>query len=527
MVASESAADPLALLAQLEQRALADPRLAAEWQEAWAVFAGADRSPETAARFREWFLLERPAAAFGSAPVQYWAPQSFDPEGAWARLLDSFLGIFRRIGGDDRNAVLEDLWSRRVVASDAPALAELDADSLAVGRFVLDREERHAPLPGLFVLRAPGLAAALEQDFARIRVQQPRSRLGQGEIERLFAPFFPRSQPPGRGALEAALAQALAGEPDWSLARLRALVAEAGAGEALNQLAFETGADLEALRRLLPEYARALAAEAEAEEEGSTAAVEKQIFDPAAALARFDAGRMAGKSLDELFRGLEEDLGLEPDSTLEGDPRATVARVEVPADFATLLETYAWERGQEGRPLVPGERAQLAAWADFLRALMPGGVDLRQLRAPAVLGFLLRTEQADAAAALAALLPFLTWAVREQEAPLEDLLAELHGGLGRRVPALQACNAALAAAPKPARARLVASDPPQVRDERERPVAVRGLPAAYARLPQIGDWVLFLFLPFSFFSFSLLPSAALAPAAGSEDQYFSEYGSGG
>ncbi|TAH38466.1 MAG: hypothetical protein EYC70_03540 [Planctomycetota bacterium] len=518
--------DPARLLLDLEQRVLEDPVLCAEWDDAFAGFAHGRHDPGLRDRFREWFLLERPSQALGAPPVVYWAPQSYDPDGAWARLLDSFLGAFRcSAAAMEGEMALEDLWSGRTILVRAPGAESWpDEDTLAVGRFVLGDDVYHEPLPGLLVVRAPGLVSALERDLAASRARNPRARLSQAEAERLFAPFLPAAPEAERAALEARLHALLSGQSLWTLPRVAEALRVQGAGEVLNQLAFDTDLDLEELRRLLPEYERLLADQAgdpgAEPAAGSGAEVPANRPTAAAALARFDAGKAQGQSLDQLFRDLESDLGLPEDSTREGDPDAGFETPVYVPDFGSWVDAYAWERKSTGEALTAGEEQVLREFTQFVRDAAPEGLDIRALSPRYGISFLLKAgAEGRLLQARAALEPFLAWAAREQEAPLQDFLEELRGPLAERLERWVACNQELAAAGRPAtaRARVVSSKPARVAAGSaggEDSAEVVGLPDSCAAALRPGDSLLGSWHDGRFHPSAILPREVFADAAG-------------
>ncbi|MAW61646.1 MAG: hypothetical protein CMJ94_12555, partial [Planctomycetes bacterium] len=181
MQRSATIADILSLLDELEGKVHQDSRLEAEWEAALSEQPTAAVRSDEAARFREWFLLERDSEHLGAPPVQAFAPQEIEDDSSWARLLDNFLGIFRLEGTRrvEGREVLDvaDLWSGRTAHLPLDILSGASIDSedlLLVGRLVLADDEIHLPLPGLRLAHAPGLARAVEADLALARHHQPR-----------------------------------------------------------------------------------------------------------------------------------------------------------------------------------------------------------------------------------------------------------------------------------------------------------------------------------------------------------------
>jgi len=481
----------LQLLAELDRLALAEPALEEERAAAWEEFRSKGEDGGSPARFREWFLLQRPSEALGAPPAQVFAPTSIDADSAWERLLDSFLGIFESNGEPvDGMLALTDLWSGRGILVEAPGGGDwVGDDALVLGRFVATDAGTHVPLPGLLTLRAPGLKTALDRDLGEIRARNPRARLSQVQCEHLFVPYFPAKKPPESVAeLESRIVAALHGVPDWNLERLLKVSAEHGVPETLDDLAFHTGADLESLRVLLPVWIHRLAADAATE----PAAPLAERVDAANALQEFDLGRLQGQPLDELFAKLETDLGLDPGASREGGPDEVEPDPEVRAarSFGIWIETYAWEREAEGRALLPHERDALETFGNFLDET-GFGAELHRLDGSQPTAFYLAASNAsELTRRRHALGAFLRWAQREQDAPLADYLDALEGELGTRIEQIQDCNRELAAdskGPAHTRARVVATQPLRVLDPEGEEAEVSGLRPRWARLPKTGD----------------------------------------
>ena len=275
MLRSSLIADILELMTELEARVHTDPKLEAEWIGELERDPAALGQAQAQSRFREWFLLERDSETLGTSPLLAWSPSEIVADSAWARLLDNFLGIFK-IAGTRRSEGREfldvlDLWSGRLAHLPANVLAGgdgKDGDVLFVGRLVLADDEVHLPLPGMRLAHAPGLVEAVESDLALARHHQPRARLSQRECDALFAAI-----PSGDGAelesteslseLLAELDAVLQDAPGWDWDRIQDSLNQHGLTGTLDRLAFETVADLESLRRILPALSSQTPAEAE------------------------------------------------------------------------------------------------------------------------------------------------------------------------------------------------------------------------------------------------------------------------
>lgn len=524
----------LGLLQEMEDRVTRSSELQAEWI---AAFAGFPAVPDgrAALRFREWFLLERCSTALGAVPVQAWSPPGVEADSAWERLLDNFLGIFRIAARQpDGGLLLEDLGSGRCLVWRGSGVGDgVGDDLLFVGRFVLDEAGEHQPLPGLLSFQATGLLAALERDLGALRAERPRDRLSQFECERLFSRLglgrradAPQEAEPASELVRAraAVEELLHDAPDWSLERLRAIATRHEPGELLDLLAFETRVNLELARRAIREWleleerAAQCVAGAQPRPEQTTDPVAR---DRALALARFDQARQDGLDLEAAFRRLEDDLGLPRGATVEPESDATAVGPDEGLPLVSLIETYFWEREAAGSPLAPGERSAVRALGDWIGNL-PRAAAASALAPSAVLAHLLASESPEAFdERQARLLPFLAWAAREQEEPLDDLIEGLRGNLARRLRRCLGLNRALARAGRAARgvARVAALEPLQVLASAGEHAAVDGLPAADQDLPLPGDILLGAWREGRFEIAGLLPreAASVWPAGHAGD----------
>ncbi len=415
------------LLGELESRAMRNPALAEEWREALLHFSPLGPDPSVLLRFREWFLLENPAITLGAPPAVAWAPNSLEPDEPWARLLDSFFGIFRSLSGPEEG-VLEDLWTGRPIRVESwPEVHRSPEDSLWVGRFVLATPDLHEPLPGLLGLSSPGLVSAVSRDLAAIRANDPRAHISQKECEILFAPFTSASAQDAAGpSPEVEITEMLEDEKDWDLGRVGQVMEESGMEGLLDLLAFDTQVDLGRMRLLLPAINEGSDDFASSSTDSTETEDRMPLEKIQGALETFDKERAGGKSLEDAFGGLEAALGLVPGSTEETLPQDDFPPLgpEDSVDFDYWLEAYAWERGQDGSALDEKE-------VDSIRSLLAGRDDLS---AADILSWAMESEtHAHLEEKLALLQPFLHWANQEQGAGLESFLGALSGDLGQRV----------------------------------------------------------------------------------------------
>ena len=525
----------LQLLEELEKRALADPKLAAEWEKARNLFPHAQWQEEDHWRFREWFLLERKSDALGSPPILAWSPNSLNEKDVWSRLMDSMMGVFVSNGKqrqDDGGELLElsELWTGRTLTVLDEHARDLDAapeDAVFLGRFVLATDPFFAPLPGVRMASAPGLLPALERDLAAARAAHSRARLSQLELEKLcnWVPANADPNPQYFSDIEPQISAILASEPEWDLGKLQHSLAEVGPGETLNKIAFETKLDLEELRRILPEYEQSLRQQVKQAETEQAISRGQQLIQkatsnanpqiPAApqidqALKGFDLGRTNGASLDQRFAELEQALGLpegisaEPEFDL-GDDQDPVGII--PAGGIQLwMEAYAWERQAE--KTAPPELLQMA---EFLKAQDLAAVDAEDLTASTILPYLLAAGQPHAIRARnAEIRDFLDWAESEQGALLGPLaIAEADAFLERILTVLELNTELSANGTWKQRTRVVAVKPIRVAtDEPNETAMVIGVPARFTGVLGIGDMLLGQWKSGRFVAMGALPKEA-------------------
>jgi hypothetical protein len=471
------------LLGELESRAMDDPALAEEWREALLHFSPLGPDPSVLLRFREWFLLENSTTALGAPPAVAWAPNSLDPDEPWARLLDSFFGIFQSTSGAEEG-VLEDLWTGRPIRVESwPEMTRSPDDSLWVGRFILATPDLHEPLPGLLGLNSPGLVSAVSRDLVAIRAKASRARISQKECEKLFAPFTAASAPDAAGlSPETEITELLKDEKHWDLGRIGKVLEESGLEGLLEQLAFDTQVDLNRMQLLLPSMGRGT----DDSSPTSTDPIEAKDRVPLEkiqdALETFDKEREDGTSLEDAFGGLEAALGLAPGTTEVVLPEddSPPQGPEDSVDFDHWLEAYAWERGQDGS--APDEIEM-----DSIRSLLAGK---DALSAADTLAWAMESETpAHLEARLALIQPFLHWANQEQEAGLESFLDGLRGDLGQRIGRILEFHQ-LIEMPGRHGGEVVSRDPLKIRtDDGEECLA--HMPAVpWDDLPRLGDLLL-------------------------------------
>ncbi len=433
----------------------ADPALSAELARGRAAFHGegaAAGEPEAALaerRYLEWFLFERPSEAQGGVPAEtlaLLAPELSDQADAF---LNSLAGVFEVTSVEPGRGVwLRDLFGLGEYPVEEPeASADLQPGDVAVGRIFPagDAVFRLSPAAGVF--RNSALLSAVRADAERLREGRRGSlRVSQAELEHMFfAPGAAAAAPPDPALVRAeARAELLASgaEPelvDELLDDLRAAAVEGGAQavtEALNHLAFETAVDLESARSKLVELWSAWRAAARPERRESPRGDSGASRDAVAqALARFDEGRQSGGNLDELFRALEEDLGLEPAPDDETDEAP-----DFPGVVAAVIEEFLWEVEREEGDAAARRYAALRRLGEFASSI--GVID--NLTERHLLEFAARwvldqrvLENGDAARNLvAALSAFCRWCEETQDLPLLTAFGPALEGLERSLPRL-------------------------------------------------------------------------------------------
>jgi hypothetical protein len=529
MLSSSLIADILELMTELEVRVHADPKLEAEWIGELERDPAALGQTQALSRFREWFLLERDSEALGTSPLLAWSPAELVADSAWVRLLDNFLGIFK-IAGTRRSEGREfldvlDLWSGRIAHLPVDVLAGgpgEDGDMLFVGRLVLADDEVHLPLPGMRLAHAPGLVKAVESDLALARHHQPRARLSQRECDALFTAI-----PSGESAelestesiaeLLAQLDEVLQDAPGWDWERIQASLDQHGPTGTLDRLAFETVADLESLRRILPALASQTPAETKQASKEADDLESAKASEAAQALDVYDLARDQGLSVEQAFRKLEEALGLEPGTSEELLPDQLRDNLPVgPEQVAGLdawIETYLWEQRAEpsGAPS-PEIEATLRAFAKQAQAAAGKTIDAQELSPVQVLPYLMAaTSTEEFLARRSGLLGFLVWATQEQGAALGSALNDWACEEDQRLPAMVEANRVMRDAGADWRNRQLLHEvsPPSVQAEGGDSAPVTGLPNEVEACLRVGDLVLGVWRMGRFQAAALVPKEAI------------------
>jgi len=422
-----------------------------------------------ARRHLEWFLFERHSPSVFGSPAEHlleaWLVESPSDLGDRGEvLLKSFVSIFE-VG----EALPEvGCWLKDVAGFGNYVLSfpmgdgRLRTGDLLVGRLFPVEDGMHFASSAAAIFRSPQLAEALEQDLERIRSKTPGKvlRLSQQGLEQMFwgSGHRPQSQDPV-GDLRSFL-KSPAGLSDHRvesiLAHLKsspfdpqALIQGAGdvLGAVLDELAFETDIDLEVARKHLVLAWQELTRSQEhaPEIEAHLTKTDAGSCDPAEAVARFDAGRVAGQELDALFNDLERDLGLASGAEDEGDQDSPAP--DFPGVVGAMIEEHRWETQRDHGPEAHAQLDSLALLAEFAA---PIGV-FEEMDASDLLRFLsfwvherkaLESAQ-HARDLLGALASFCSWVQEAHEHPLLDEFGPTLERLKESLPRIVELNQAL------------------------------------------------------------------------------------
>lgn len=435
-------------------------------------------------RHLEWFLLERHSPGLFGVPAE----RLLEPWGvrvekagvgveALRSVHESFTGAFLVTG------FTEDVcWLRDLAGLGDYALTrtfEVAEGDLLVGRLYPQGEGLHRPSPSLGRFPGTQLVSAIEKDLAEARDSGGSKvlHLSQLELERLF--FRPARQEQEErdfvGEARAALLEEgltssriehlfarLAASPHDVGRLLHGVTGVAGErdalGEILDELAFETGIDLDRARRVLTEAWPELATPKAKKPEGQAAKPAQPAGEPLSeeearrqALAEFDAGRAAGRDLDALFQNLARDLELGEE---ELDPDELAPAPDFPGVVSAMIEEFRWE-------LERTEGANAISWAEGLAPLAGFASDIgrfEDLTTSALLRFTtfwlpehareLSLDGNGTRSMLGALSRFCEWAEEAHEMPLRSEFGETLLRLEESLPRLLDLNRHLAPPPK-------------------------------------------------------------------------------
>lgn len=475
-----------------------DPAMAAELARARREFlGGAPIRPDTAAdaRFCEWFVTERDSDVLGDIPARVVGGV---PTAVREALLDSVCGMFL-VAAAGNEVRLRDLITDDDLSM--PGDPRLALGDVVMGRLYPVDDGLVSPSPLVTVIRdGAALVEAVRRDLARADLAR---RLSQAEVEAVlhlstpgaatraardesaedatsasFVDADARDDASAEDVLppehyEARLAELLADadEVDVTAAEIsRALAASpnsAGAviGPLLEQLAFETAADLGVIHQTLVELwnAHRLARHTTkaAPHAEPTPPERDKLFQSddsadvegpglgAAIARRLEQGDAAHEDVEKLFGDIESLLGADDDEDEDQDEGDDWNRPD--GDLDPLITEFLWERDH-----APGSAAAtvLAAFLQQQGTLPVPGVYLEAITPNEIARFLLQTylstppgqRAARVGATFAVLSEFFVWAEDTQEyalaATIETCRREVAEPLGRTARASLALSTA-------------------------------------------------------------------------------------
>ena len=254
-------------LGLLMAEAAQDPSLEAELSRARREFFGVEavvqnplRELAAETRFAEWYLLERDSEMLGELPVRRLARGMVEPPPDYEALLESTVSVYRVEGGDEI-VVLRDLQDRSIHEMERPSMLQLSPGDLLVGRLFVSERGYAVPSAAVAVRpQADVLLVALESDLLSLELER---RLTQIELEHLLfrrwaaeAGDDEETEPVEHIERELGqmLVKHLVQEPSVKQISeaLRGTTHPGSVmGPLLDHAAFDTGIDLEQLRRLL------------------------------------------------------------------------------------------------------------------------------------------------------------------------------------------------------------------------------------------------------------------------------------
>jgi hypothetical protein len=481
-------------VAKLARRLAEEPRLLAEIQRARRDFFGnkagrADPGPAADAsehRFAEWFALERECDTLGGVPAELprYAAEAQDLGG-------SLVGVFLVTVVTKVGVTGKDLQDGEAIDLRVPA-DSLRVGDLLVGRLYPAATGAFVPSTAASVFR-PGaeLAQAFQRDMQRIELER---RLWQIEIEHLMlrrpdqakSPTSDNEPPVPLEHLEADLERLLqTADSELSAAAISQQLADtARAGQVmgplLDELAFDTDIDLDAVRKLLLQIWNAHHDEPPAAA-APTSEPDSHPGPPGETLGErlvrtLDEGLQQKRDVGELFAQLERMAGIEPDAAEDdllaagadgdddeerdeivaasdeddGDGVAEADGDEFSGDLLPLVEEFLWETEQGERPMA----ATLRAFAALPGNAPVPHTDLEGLTAGDVMRFLLHVYLGAAAderaravvAAHRCVTEFFGWAEATQEVALQPVLAACQGQLLEQVQRLETAGLLLSTA---------------------------------------------------------------------------------
>ncbi|MCR9248515.1 MAG: hypothetical protein NXI31_26100 [bacterium] len=316
------------------ERVFSDERLVSEVRRARREFFGetdAATSPGAAAerRFLEWYLLERESEVLGEVPCDVARLDVPDS------VLGSLVGAFQVVGVATDCATGKDLQDGTMLELVVPT-GSLEVGDLMVGRLYAVGTGRYLPSTVASVFRPGGsLGQAFSGDVERLDLGR---RLQQVELEhvllrpqeRAAAARAAEESVGGRAHtaplehLEADLERLLQSLPkEYSATAISERLAAAARpgpvlGPLLDELAFETDADLDAARKTLLAIWNAHHADDPPADAAPESGPPGETLGERMVRA-LDAGLQSESDIDGVFAELEEMAGLEPGSADDGE----------------------------------------------------------------------------------------------------------------------------------------------------------------------------------------------------------------
>lgn len=469
-------------LARMAAHVDADPRLHAELLRAHREFFGDEVGGAAAEqRFREWFLLERDSEVLGAVPVEV-PPFARDGRDLGA----SCAGVFVVAIGDDEDVEARDLQDDEVYELSVPK-GSLRLGDMVVGRLFPTGGGAWAPSAAAAVFRPGGqLAEAFRRDVERIGLDR---RLRQIELEHLLLRRPDHTPSPNAAPVDDAPLEHLEADLDallrasgsaGSATSLSASLAEAERpgqvlGPVLEQLAFDTDIDLDAVRELLLRIWNAHHAGRLPGPPPPGAPADETLGERL--VRTLDQGLREKRDVEELFAQLERMAGIDGDEDDDepaddaaparphrggdgdddeevepddDDDQGAGAAASLDGDLEPLIEEYLWETGRTDAP----EAATLRQWVLLQGNAAVPHTDLEQVTATDLLRLLLhcylraepQLRAAAVRAAFAELERFYAWVAETQELSLGATLQQCRAPFVAQVDRLAAASLLLSTA---------------------------------------------------------------------------------
>jgi hypothetical protein len=449
-----------------------DPLLARELEESAHVFFARGFDPRLYAqddlarrRHLEWFLLERVSPGIQGMAIERLAERLPADSGgdALARLLvTSHAGVFEVTGVDAGSGVwMRDLASQGEYPVIEPrASAVLERGDLIAGRLFPIGDGLHGVSRAAAFFRNSNLLEALRADLARAREGRRGSlRVSQSEIETMFygkdmgqAPADPVGEARAL-LLEGGVERGRVDEwfevlADVPFERTKILLgADDVLGTILDELAFESGVDLEAARRALIHAWESLSTKGPGIGASlKPAAAPRSSRDPdgdiARLIAKLEDNRKSGAPLGPVLEELESTLEHEPDG--EAADGADLAAPDFPGVVGAMIDEFLWETGRESGAARESELERVKSFGRFAQNV---GV-FENLGVSDLLAYTcwwleehdeLRNAD-EARAQLAALQAFCRWAEDVHEVPLFTAFKAHFSALASSLPRIVEAN---------------------------------------------------------------------------------------